>query len=195
MKQSDEELIARCRRKDLVAFQQLVERYRDKLMAFIYSMVRNYHLAEDIFQETFIRVYRKADRFRDGYLFKTWLYTIAANLCRDELRRVKRKPTIELDASVTGSEEDGNRTRMESLKSGGSTPREAAGARELEEIFQKELVELSPEHRQVVIMNRVMGLKYREIAEVLGIPSGTVRSRIHYAIEYLKKKMEKDGLL
>ncbi len=195
MKQSDEELIARCRKKDLVAFQQLVERYRDKLMAFIYSMVRNYHLAEDIFQETFIRVYRKADRFRDGYPFKTWLYTIAANLCRDELRRVKRKPTIELDAPIAGPEENGNRSRMESLNSGGPTPRQEAGARELEEIFQKGLVELSPEHRQVVIMNRVMGLKYREIAEVLGIPSGTVRSRIHYAIEYLKKKMEKDGLL
>ena len=195
MKHSDEELIARCRKKDLVAFQQLVERYRDRLMAFIYSMVRNYHLAEDIFQETFIRVYRKAHRFRAGYPFKTWLYTIAANLCRDELRRVKRKPTVELDASVAGPEEDGGRSRMESLKSGGPTPREAAGARELEEIFRKELAELSPEHRQVVIMNRVMGLKYREIAEVLGIPSGTVRSRIHYAIEYLKKKMEKDGLL
>lgn len=188
--ESDEELILRCRERDPAAFQQLLERYRDKLMAFIYSIVRNYHLAEDIFQETFIRVYHKAHRFRAGYTFKTWLYTIAVNLCRDELRRSKRRPTLDLDAAARPGQES-----LGAIEAGGATPRQEAGARELEEILRKELGGLTPEHRQVVIMNRLLGLKYREIAEVLGIPSGTVRSRLHYAVEYLKNKMEKDGLL
>ncbi len=153
-------------------------------MGFIYSVVRDYHLAEDIFQETFIRVYRQADSFKDGFKFKTWLYTIALNRSRDRLRHFKRRPEVFLDSYP-------DRNWRERLKSRLDGPRDLAGARELEEVFRKQLGALSDEHQEVVVMSRLLGLKYAEIARILGISSGTVRSRLHYALRELRKRLNK----
>jgi len=187
MIKTDEQLVELCRRDDLRAFRELLDRYRNKLMAFIYSMVGDYHLAQDIFQETFIRVYRHADRFQDGCKFKPWLYAIAANQCRDELRKLKRRSFLPLgdDGSF---EKEGVKTVIPVDKRPG--PREIAKAREFKKILEDELGELTPEHREVVIMSRVLGLKYDEIAQVLNIPSGTVRSRLHYSLERLRERLK-----
>lgn len=194
MARTDEELIRRCRREDLSALEELLSRYRNRLMAFIYSVVRDYHLAEDIFQETFLRVYREARGFREGSSFKTWLYTIALNLARDALRRSKRRPEISLETEM-GSGREGEPGRVSDLIPGREPgPREEAGGRELEEILERELSVLSEDHRRVIVLSRLNGLKYREIAEVLGIPSGTVRSRLHYALEQLRRGMESRGI-
>ncbi len=189
MAPTDEQLIALCKEGDLSALEELMERYRNPLMAFIYSVIRDYHRAEDIFQETFIRVYRQARRFRAGAGFKTWLYTIAMNRCRDSLRKAKRRPTLPLEREIGGRAGEPSRRLIDTVAGGGADPREETGGRELEAIFRRELAGLSEEHRQVVIMSRLNGLKYREIAQVLDIPSGTVRSRLHYALEYLRKRL------
>jgi len=192
MNQTDEELVELGWGGDVGAFRELVVRYQDRLMAFIYSIVRDYHRAEDIFQETFIRVYRQARQFQSGRSFKTWLYAIARNRCRDELRSAKRQPTLELEAGLDRSEEEKGTRWIDTVEAGGPSPRELAGGRELEKMFLEALAGLSEEHREVVVMSRLLGLKYDEIAEVLGIPSGTVRSRLHYALEYLRRKMLKN---
>ncbi len=189
MAQTDEQLIELCKGKDVAALEDLLTRYQNPLMVFIYSVVRDYHLAEDIFQETFIRVYREARRFRSGCKFKTWLYTIAMNLCRDALRKERRRPVVPLEMEMSDREGPSSGRLMDMLPGRGPDPREDAGGRELEEILRRELEGLSEGHRQVVILSRLNGLKYTEIAQIMGIPSGTVRSRLHYALEYLRKRL------
>ncbi|MEA1929102.1 MAG: RNA polymerase sigma factor [Candidatus Auribacterota bacterium] len=190
MPQTDEQLIELCKEDDISALEELLARYRNPLMGFIYSVIRDYHQAQDIFQETFIRVYRQARGFRTGAVFKTWLYTIAMNRCRDAIRKSKRRPIISLEASRIFQDGEPGQRMMDRIASSDPGPRTIAGVRELEVIFQRELAGLSEEHREVVILNRLNGLKYREIAEVLNIPSGTVRSRLHYALEELRKRMK-----
>ena len=194
MAEADEQLVQRCRKGDRAALEELLNRYQDRLMAFIYSVVRDYHLAEDIFQETFLRVYRGARRFRSGASFKTWLYTIAANLCRDALRKSRRRPEVSLDAGLVRGGNDQTSRLADLIPGSEPGPRDQAGARELEAILKGELSGLSEEHRQVIVLSRLNGLKYREIAEVLGIPSGTVRSRLHYALEQLRLRLQDRGI-
>ena len=189
MAPTDEQLIELCKERDVSALEELLDRYRNPLMGFIYSVIRDYHQAQDIFQETFIRVFREAHRFRTGAVFKTWLYTIAMNRCRDTIRRRKRRPTISLESEWAGSDGESGQRVMDRVASADPGPREESGGREMEDILQRELSGLSEEHRKVVILNRLNGFKYDEIAEILGIPSGTVRSRLHYALEELRKKM------
>ncbi|MFH1037070.1 MAG: sigma-70 family RNA polymerase sigma factor [PVC group bacterium] len=189
MAQTDEQLIELCKRKKIAALEELLARHQDPLMAFIYSVVRDYHLAEDIFQEAFIRVYREARRFRSGGKFKTWLYTIALNLCRDALRKARRRPTVPLEMEMPLQDGESSRRLIDVVVGRGPDPREEAGGRELEAVFRRELAGLSDGHRQVVVLSRLNGWKYHEIADIMGIPSGTVRSRLHYALEYLRKKM------
>lgn len=194
MASADEQLIRRCREGDLAALEELLARYQNRLMTFIYSVVRDYHLAEDIFQETFLRVYREAGKFRAGASFKTWLYTIAVNLCRDALRRAKRRPEVSLETELVPEETDGSLRLSDLLAGREPGPREQAGGRETEAILAGELSRLSEEHRQVIVLSRLNGLKYREIAEVLGVPSGTVRSRLHYALEQLRRGIRARGI-
>lgn len=191
---ADEQLIQRCRQGDPVALEELLARYQNRLMAFIYSVVRDYHLSEDIFQETFLRVYRQAGKFRQGANFKTWLYTIAINLCRDALRKKKRRPEVSLETEIAGRDGPNPRRISDLLAGKDPGPRDQAGGREMEAILQGELAGLSPEHRQVIILSRLEGLKYRQIAKVLGIPSGTVRSRLHYGLEQLRRNFAARGM-
>jgi len=186
---TDEQLNELCKERNSSALEELLARYRNPLMGFIYSVIRDYHQAQDIFQETFVRVYREAHRFRTGAVFKTWLYTIAMNRCRDSIRRSKRRPTISLESEWGASDGKSEQRIMERVASADPGPREEAGGREMEDILQRELSGLSEEHRKVVILSRVNGFKYNEIAEILGIPSGTVRSRLHYALGELRKRM------
>ena len=191
MSQTDEQLVELCKEGDISALEELLRRYQDPLMGFIYSVIRDYHQAQDIFQETFIRVYREAWRFRSGAVFKTWLYTIAMNRCRDIIRKSKRRPAISLEEERKEPDGEPGPRMIGKIASADPGPRAEAGARELEEIFRRELEGLSDEHKEVVILSRLNGLKYREIAKILNIPSGTVRSRLHYALEELRKRMFK----
>ncbi len=194
MASADEQLIERCRQGDQAALEELLARYQNRLMAFIYSVVRDYHLAEDIFQETFLRVYRQAGKFRRGASFKTWLYAIAINLCRDALRKSKRRPEVSLETETAGRDGSNPRRVSDLLAGKDPGPREAAGGREMEAILRRELAGLSLEHRQVIILSRLEGMKYRQIARVLGIPPGTVRSRLHYGLEQLRRNFADRGI-
>jgi len=187
---ADESLMVLCRKGSTRALAKLLYRYKDRLLAFIYSVVRDRHLAEDIFQETFLRVYRQADRFDPARRFKTWLYTIALNLCRDELKKSRRHLQFTLDEAM-GKEDEGGCRPVEWIKDGKPGPPETAWEHELEGILRGKLDRLSSSHREVVIMSRMLGMKCEEIAEILVVPAGTVRSRLHYALIELKSELKK----
>ena len=184
---TDEELILGCQRGDEPSFDQLFERYRSKLFTFIWRFVRDRECAEDIFQETFVRVFSRANSFRRRAKVSTWIYTIAANLCRDELKRRKRRPTVSLDEPFPG--QDPGHTWSLALKgtpSADDDPRLAAQETEHRAALWQAIDALPPELRVTLELQTLHGLKYREVAEVLGIPLGTVQSRIHNAVKLLR---------
>jgi RNA polymerase sigma-70 factor (ECF subfamily) len=188
MHPSDEELIAGCRRGDEASFDQLFERYRSRLFTFVWRYMRDRETAEDVFQETFVRVFTRAGSYRKRAKVSTWIYTIAANLCRDELRKRRRRQTVSLDGPLPG--EDPGQVWMQIVRTpeaSADDPRQAAQDAEHRRALWQAVDELPDDLRVTLELQALHGLKYREVAEVLGIPLGTVQSRIHNAIKLLRK--------
>ena len=190
MAPSDEKLMELCRGGSWKALKGLILRYQDKLMIYLYAHTRDYQRAEDIFQESFLRVWRQKDRFLPRYKFRTWLYAIALNLCRDEWRRSQRRPVLLPEPAEVEAGDRAEGMRLADLPSSGPGPREIAAARETEEFLRSALDRFSSEHRETVVMAKVLGLSCEEIASLQGVPAGTVRSRLHYALKELKDKWE-----
>lgn len=169
---SDEDLIERFQRGDLYAFDLIVKRYKDQLLNFVYRFVGNQEEAEDIVQETFLRVYRKRKAYKRIAKFSTWIYTIAGNLARTELRRRKRRKLFSI--SDLGFEDKDYEISDER-----STPESEVDGVIQEEIIQKEINNLSPKFRQVIILRDVQELSYEEISKIIKVPIGTVKSRVN----------------
>lgn len=192
MAESDEVLISRCRRGDERSFDILFERYKARIFTFILRFVREQKTAEDIFQETFIRVFRKARHFKHQAKFSTWLYTIAANLCKDELKRRRRRESVSLDAPVGDETREGRpRPRLEATADSSHGPRAEVEKREMSRVLSAALAELPENSRLVIELHVMHGLRYWEVAEVLGCPVGTVQSRMHNAVQLLRKKIKR----
>ena len=189
MHPTDEALILGCQRGDEASFDQLFERYRSKLFTFIWRYVRHREVAEDIFQETFVRVFARAGTYRRRAKVSTWMYTIAANLCRDELKRRKRHGTISLDEPRAGDGPDEAWSLALTLADErGENPRASAEETEHRAALWRAVDALPDELRVTLELQTVHGLKYREVAKILGIPLGTVQSRIHNAVKLLRKQ-------
>jgi RNA polymerase sigma-70 factor (ECF subfamily) len=146
---------------DEAAFEDLVTRYESKVRTLAYGILRDRGLAEDVAQETFLTAHQKARSFRGDSpaSFRSWLFRIAVNRARDELRRKSRRGEVELDESEAG--------------------RDAPWDQRLD--LSRAIAEIRPEHRTALILREVEGLSYAEIAEALGWPAGTVMTRIHRA--------------
>ena len=163
---SDEKLLTRFLNGEEEAFEALVVRYEAPLRKLAYGLVRDWGLAEDVAQDAFIRAYRKATTFRGGSSAKAWLYRIAINRAYDELRRIRRKKEVPLENV--------------SLPERGRESTEAiAEARELQRKIAHALAQLRPEYRTPLVLREIEGMTYREIAEFLDWPLGTVQIRIH----------------
>ena len=163
---SDEKLLTRFLSGEEEAFEALVVRYEAPLRKLAYGLVRDWGLAEDVVQDAFIRAYRKATTFRGGSSAKAWLYRIAINRAYDELRRIRRKKEVPLENV--------------SLPERGRESTEAiAEARELQRKIAHALAQLRPEYRTPLVLREIEGMTYREIAEFLDWPLGTVQIRIH----------------
>ncbi len=193
MTESDEVLIRRCRRGDERSFDILFDRYKARIYTFIVRFVRDQKLAEDVFQETFIRVFRKARHFRHQAKFSTWLYTIAANLCKDELKKRMRRDIVSLDAPLGEGRGEGAITPAAVLAAtdeAGAGPRVEAEKREMTGVLLGAMGELPENARLVIELHLMHGLRYREVAEILRCPVGTVQSRMHNAVQLLRKKVK-----
>jgi RNA polymerase sigma-70 factor (ECF subfamily) len=181
----DAETLERCRAGDERAYRELVDRYRRQVYSLAYRMVRSAEDAEDITQETFVRVFRSLDRYDPRRPFTAWLFTIAARLCIDAIRRRKHRP-IALVRRDGESDED----RIIEVEDPGPGPEDLASRAE-EERRTGDLIEsLPPHYRIVVIMRHQQDLSYEEIAEALRVPLGTVKARIHRARALLKQRLE-----
>jgi len=171
---TDEELIERFQAGDLNAFDLIVKNYKDQLLNFVFRFLGNQEEAEDVVQETFLRVYRNRSAYRRVAKFSTWIYTIAGNLARTELRRRNRRRFFSLsDMGVQDKDYEiaDNLLNPESQTDGVMK----------EEIIQAEIARLSPKFREVIVLRDIQELSYEEISKIIRVPIGTVKSRVNRA--------------
>ncbi len=167
------------------AFREIVDRYGSRILNLMTRWIGDRDQAEDLVQETFLRVIRHRRDYRRSGRFFSWLYTIAVNLARNEIRNAKRRGTSVVIDTVTGTNETGT-LQMEDDRPGAD---ETLGRDELKRLIHAAILELPNRFREVLILRDLQDLKYEEIAEVLGIPGGTVRSRINRARLALKDRL------
>jgi len=185
---SDESLMLRYRDGDVRAFELLVTRHRKPLFNFILRFVRDTAAAEDVTQETFLRLVKGADAYERQAKFTTWLYTIARNLCVDAARRGKHRKAASLDAPI--GDEDGSASLLDLVPDGGAAVDRQAQSRELRLRLQQAIEALPDEQREIFLLREVADLQFNEIANVIGCPENTVKSRMRYALEKLREALE-----
>jgi RNA polymerase sigma-70 factor, ECF subfamily len=169
---------------DQNAFAELVEIYKDKVFQICYRMLGNRHEAEDIAQEAFIRAYVNIETFNQKRKFSTWLFRIATNLCIDRIR--KKKPDYFLDAEVAGTE---GLTMYSQVAADVQLPEDEVENMELQETIQKEISKLPEKYRSVIVLKYIEELPLQEISEILDLPLGTVKTRVHRGREALRKQL------
>ncbi|WP_425415407.1 RNA polymerase sigma factor SigW [Paenibacillus glacialis] len=170
---------------DQQAFGEIVELYKDKIYHLGYRMLSNRHEAEDVVQETFLRVFKSLDRFDPNQKFSTWIYRIATNLCIDRLR--KRKATYSLDADMNDQEGmDG----YSLIPSDDRTPESELMISETKQLIYDAIESLPAKYKSVMILRYLQDLSLQEISDVLGMPVTTIKTRVHRGREFLRKKLE-----
>jgi RNA polymerase sigma-70 factor, ECF subfamily len=171
------------------AFRELIGRYQRPVFSLIYRLVRDRERAEDLAQETFIKVLNALDRYNPEYKFSSWIFKIAHNTALDQLRR-KEPETLSLDGSPharTAAEVEASTITPEST---GETPEQYTQNRELGVEIEQALSTLRPEYRTAILLCHVEGRPYEEIAEVMGVPLGTVKTYIHRGRKELMQRLE-----
>ena len=185
--QQDLALVALCQKGDSRAFEDLVTRHRGRVYAMIQNMVKNEADAWDLSQEVFVKVWKALPRFEARAKFTTWLYRVVHNVVYDWVRKRKIESAGEFDDQLLKESESA--VGAKATPQMAQQPDEAMSGGELRERIEAALQQLSPEHREIVILREVEGFDYKEIAEALEISIGTVMSRLFYA----RKKLQ--GLL
>jgi RNA polymerase sigma-70 factor, ECF subfamily len=188
----DRLLVDRFKNGDEGAFEQMVNRYWDRIYAMVHQLLRNQQDAEEVTQDAFIRAHRGLVNFRGDAAFSTWLYQIATNLARNRYWywwRRKRDKSISFDQPVG---EDSDTPLSEIFAAEVETPEDAALTQELVDRIAVGMERISPKHREILILRNVKNLSYEEIAEILEISVGTVKSRIARARESLRSKLGDD---
>jgi RNA polymerase sigma-70 factor, ECF subfamily len=180
---SDEELMQRAARGEEDAFALLVHRYEKPLYGYARRMLGNSAEAEDVFQETFLRVYQHRNQYRVGAPFRPWLYQIATNLCRDRLRSRRRHPLVSLDAPAVLDADCP--AQLDRVTDGHADPAQAARKAEATARLETALSELPGKQKAVFLMARCDNMPYEEIARSLQVPVGTVKSRMNKAVHFL----------
>ena len=182
---TDEQLIAKFQGGDIGAYNQLVFRYKDRLLNFIYRYINDLDRSEDLVQDTLLKLYTHKDSYKEIAKFSTWLYTIAANLAKTELRKIKRRKTF----SVSELSSDDREFIIASTERG---PGEENFSQNFEKNVHNALAELPDDFKTIIILRDIQELSYDEISKIVELPLGTVKSRINRArlklYECLKNK-------
>lgn len=189
-KASDDELLFRYRdSQDVAAFEELVHRYESPLFSYLSRYLRSISLAEEVFQATFVRIHEKCGLFSPDKRFRPWLYSIATHQAIDCLRKEKRHQAVSLDKQQGLADAT---SLVELLESRFPTPPENLERRERADWTRRAVAELPDEIRTLILLIYFQGLKYREAAEALEIPIGTVKSRVHAALLRLNEAWWRD---
>ncbi len=192
-KQTDSVLVEECQNGDADAFGELVTRYKDRIYNVAYRFLGNHEDAQDVAQEVFVRAYHGIQGFKGRAKVYTWLYSIAGNLARNRLRdggRKGRDRGVSLEALESAAPGVAQRAT-----SGGATPEEVARGRELDAALQECLRELPEHYRMTFVLRTFEELSYDEIADAMGCPKGTVKSRLNQARSILHERLEARTLL
>ena len=186
----DKELVKRARAGDSAAFETLVLTYQQRVYNLALRMAGNPDDAFDLSQEAFLKAWKGLDGFHFESSFSTWLYRLTANACLDYLRAKKRRQTV----SLTAQEENGEEKQLE-IPDPALTPEQAVLAAEDRRLLARALDALEPDARAILTMRVINGMHYEQIAEVLEVREGTVKSRLSRAREKLRKKLVQIGNL
>jgi RNA polymerase sigma-70 factor (ECF subfamily) len=160
------------------SFDALVERYQTRLLNFVYRIVGDRERAEDLVQEVFVRVYRHLGRFDRSKKFSTWIYTIASNLAKNELRNRSRNPLVLFTSMTKGWEDEERPLEFEDPS---SRPDDLFRKRHVRELVESSVAQLPTHHREVFMLREIEGRSYEEIAEITHCNLGTVKSRLNRA--------------
>jgi len=191
----DEQLMLAFARGDALAFEILVRRHRAPVFNYILRFTDDRFRAEDVLQETWLKVVRGAGEYQVTARFTTWLYTVARNLCVDRARKDKRRLTEPLDAprSERGADRDAP-ALADSLADPGASPDLAAHHARLRPLLEQALFSLPEEQREVFLLREYSGIAFKEIAVVTGVSENTAKSRMRYALEALRRRLEALGV-
>ncbi len=177
VRMEQQELMRQVQAGDEMAFREIVRLYKDKIVNFLWQVTGDYQIAVELAQETFIRVYFKANKYKPVAPLSSWIYTIASNLAKTEMKKRHRVSTIPLDdVSYRFSEEEGSSDNPES--------------RAMVKKLRKALNALHPRYRIPVVLKDIEGYSQEEIAQILKKPLGTIKARISRGRDYLKKELE-----
>ena len=187
--QSEAELVRLARQGDESAFALLVEQNQSRIYNLALRMTRNPDDAAELTQEAFLNAWRGLSTFQGESSFSTWLYRLTSNLCIDFLRREKRRSGLSMTVSLDDEEEG----RQADVPDERFSPEQSAERREVQELIRAGLRSLSEEHRRVLVLRELDGLSYAEIAQLLGLEEGTVKSRIARARLALRKYLIATG--
>ena len=185
-RQEDRAIIERCKEGDLSAFDELVRRYEKQIFNFAYRMTQNYDDASDIASDAFVKVFHAIETFRGDANFSTWLFRVVTNLYLDSRKRSKAHMHIPLDEYIDLEES----TVTRQVEDTGPSPLDRLEAGERQGILDKAINELPEYQRLMVLLYHTRGKSYEEIAEIVGLPIGTVKSRLNRARLALKKRLE-----
>jgi RNA polymerase sigma-70 factor (ECF subfamily) len=185
---TDHDLVALAASGSEKAYRELLDRYQRPVFSLIYRMVRDREKAEDLAQETFVKVFNHIDSFNPKYKFSSWIFKIASNLTIDAIRK-KDLDTVSLDGSRNASTPDEVDATRITVESRDENPEEFLEAKELGQEIERAIGELRPEYRTAILLRHVEGRPYEEIAEIMDVPLGTVKTYIHRARAELRETL------
>ncbi|HEX5577645.1 MAG TPA: sigma-70 family RNA polymerase sigma factor [Gemmatimonadaceae bacterium] len=182
---SDPAVVAEARKGSEAAYRELLTRYERPVFSLIFRMVRDRETAEDLAQETFIKVLNNLDRYSPEFKFSSWLFKIANNLTIDHLRR-RRVDTISIEGAPDAVTAESAKATSIAVASGSESPLEELESRELGTAIERAIGKLRPEYRACIMLRHVEDKSYEEIAEIVKLPLGTVKTYIHRARHELR---------
>jgi len=185
MGRSDEELVEACLAGEESAFDVLVGRWEKKIRGAIYRFIGSEDDARDLCQEAFLKAYRSLDSFKQEARFSSWLYQIAINLCRDRLRRRRGRTMVSLEELVEGGA---------AMTMAGPSALDLLQERDVSRLVANAIASLADEQREVIILKEYQDLTFLEIAETLGVPLSTVKTRLYRGLGQLRQHLEKQGI-
>jgi RNA polymerase sigma-70 factor (ECF subfamily) len=185
---TDQEIVALARGGEETAYRELVRRYERPLFSLLYRMVRDRELAEDLAQETFVKALNAIESYRPEYKFSSWIFKIANNAAIDHLRR-RELDTLSLEGSPHAETPEAIEATALQIGDRQESPLDEVEARELGGEIEAAIAKLRPEYRSCILLRHVEGRAYEEIAEILGLPLGTVKTYIHRARNELRREL------
>ncbi len=184
---TDEELVARSISGDNESFNELILRWERPIYALAYRTIGSEEDARDVCQETFLRAFRALPRFRGQAKFSSWLYRIALNLCRDWMRRERRTPVVQAPEDIDVMDLAAAREPSESIE-------DRVGRHDLTRAVERAMALLPEEQRTAIILKEYQGLTFQEIADLLGCPLSTVKTRLYQGLTVLRRELARAGV-